>query len=297
MITVDPKTVSTGQFHGHMLGAVAPRPIAFASTIDAEGHVNLSPYSFFNAFSSNPPILVFSPSRRVRDNTTKHSLENVHEVKEVVINIVNYPMVEQMSLASTEYAKGVDEFVKAGLTAVPSERVKPPRVGESPAAFECVVREVLPMGQEGGAGNLVICEVVLAHYQEGIMGTDGRIDPFKLDAVARLGGNWYCRANGESLFEVAKPLSTLGMGVDQLPAHIRNSTVLTGNNLGRLGNTEQLPTPEAIEEHRHGAFVQAMMRGHEGDRLKRQLHLLAKQQIAEDRPDLAWLTLMLPEAF
>lgn len=246
MYSVDPKNISTAQFHGLMLGAVAPRPIAFASTVDAAGKVNLSPYSFFNAFSANPPILIFSPARRVRDNTTKHTLQNVMEHGEVVINIVNYAIVEQMSLSSTEYDKGVNEFTKAGLTEAPSEKVKPPRVAEAPAAFECKVRDIIHLGEEGGAGNLIICEVVMAHFQEGILDDNQKIDPFKLDAVARMGGNWYCRANGDQLFEIAKPLSTLGIGVDQLPADIRTSDILTGNNLGQLGNVERLPSQEEI---------------------------------------------------
>lgn len=248
MKTIDPKEVNTAAFHGYMLGAVAPRPIAFASTVDKEGNVNLSPFSFFNAFGANPPTLIFSPARRVRDNTTKHTLENVLEVPEVAINICNYAMVEQMSLSSTEYEKGVNEFIKAGLTELPSERIKPPRVSESPAQFECVVKDVVQLGTEGGAGNLIICEVLLAHIDEAILDTNGKIDPFKLDAVARMGGNWYCRANGDALFEVEKPLVKKGIGVDQLPEPIKNSHILTGNHLGKLANVEALPTPDSLKE-------------------------------------------------
>jgi flavin reductase (DIM6/NTAB) family NADH-FMN oxidoreductase RutF len=245
--TINPKEVSTAKFHGYMLGAVAPRPIAFASTVDADGNVNLSPFSFFNCFSANPPIMIFSPARRVRDNTTKHTLENVLVNGEVVINIVDYNMVEQMSLASTEYDEGVDEFVKSGLTPLVSEMIKPPRVAEAPASFECKVIEVKPLGMEGGAGNLIICEVLLMHIKEEILDLDGKIDPFKLDAVARMGGNWYARAQGDAIFEIPKPLTTKGIGVDQIPDDIRNSTVLTGNNLGRLGNTEALPNNHDIK--------------------------------------------------
>lgn len=238
---INPKEIPVGKMHSYLLGAVAPRPIAFASTIDKEGNVNLSPFSFFNCFGANPPILIFSPARRGRDNTTKHSYENVLEVPEVVINIVNYALVQQMSLASTEYPKGVNEFVKAGLTQVASSVVKPPRVGEAPVAFECKVLQVIPTGTEGAAGNLVICEVLRMHLKEEILDSEGRIDPFKIDAVARMGGDWYCRANGESLFKVPKPLEKIGIGIDQLPAALRNSKVLSGNDLGMLANVEKLP--------------------------------------------------------
>ena len=246
---IDPKNISPAAFQAYLQGAVAPRPIAFASTIDAEGQVNLSPFSFFNVFSSNPPILVFSPSRRVRDNTTKHTLENVQEVKEVVINIVDFAMVEQMSLSSTEYDKGINEFTKAGLTEEPSEKIQPPRVKEAPVAFECIVKDIISLGDQGGAGNLIICEVILARVDDAILDTDGKIDPFKLDAVARMGGDWYCRANGSALFEIPKPLRTKGIGVDQIPDQIKNSLVLTGNNLGRLGNVEALPSKFEILEY------------------------------------------------
>lgn len=241
MVTINPKEIPVGKMHSYLLGAVAPRPIAFASTIDKEGNVNLSPFSFFNCFGANPPILVFSPARRGRDNTTKHSYENVLEVPEVVINIVNYSMVQQASLASTEYPKGVNEFVKAGFTEVASTLIKPPRVGESPVAFECNVLQVIKTGEQGAAGNLVICEVVLVHIKEDVLDGEGKIDPFKLDAVARMGGDWYCRANGEALFKVPKPLEKIGIGVDQLPENIRNSKILTGNDLGMLANVERIP--------------------------------------------------------
>jgi flavin reductase (DIM6/NTAB) family NADH-FMN oxidoreductase RutF len=252
-MTIDPKEVSVGKMHSYLLGAIAPRPIAFASTIDKDGNVNLSPFSFFNCFGANPPLLIFSPARRGRDNTTKHTYENVLDVPEVVINIVNYAIVQQMSLASTEYAKGVNEFVKAGLTPISSLKIKPPRVGESPAAFECRVLQVIPTGIEGGAGNLVICEVVLAHIKDEILDVEGKIDPHKLDAVARMGGDWYCRAQGESLFKVPKPLDKITVGIDQLPEAIRLSTVLTGNDLAMLANVEQVPVgvySSDAEKHR-----------------------------------------------
>lgn len=260
MKIVDPEKLSVPEMHGYLLGAVIPRPIAFASTVDAQGNVNLSPFSFFNCFSANPPVLVFSPARRGRDNTTKHTYENVLEVPEVVISIVNYDIVEQMSLSSTEYPSEVNEFVKAGLTPESSERVSPPRVKESPVSFECKVLEVKPLGSEGGAGNLVICEVLLMHVSELVLNEKGKIDPYKLDAVARLGGNYYSRVTPESIFEIAKPLARLGIGLDQLPKDIRESTVFTGNELARLANVEAIPIVSAeiasevrlfLEEHKN----------------------------------------------
>ncbi|MEQ9022042.1 MAG: flavin reductase family protein, partial [Pseudomonadales bacterium] len=247
-MTIDPKEIPVPQLHGHLLGAVAPRPIAFASTVDKDGNVNLSPFSFFNVFSANPPVMIFSPARRGRDNTTKHTLENVKEHAEVVVNIVSYAMVQQMSLSSTEYAKGVNEFTKAGFTEVKSERVKPPRVKEAPVSFECKVIEVKSLGEQGGAGQLVICEVLLMHIADRVLGEDGKIDPNKIDLVSRMGGNWYARASGDAIFEVAKPLTTMGIGVDQIPDQIRTSTVLTGNHLGMLGNVEALPTEEEVND-------------------------------------------------
>ncbi|WP_167343276.1 flavin reductase family protein [Nonlabens sp. SY33080] len=245
MLTVDPKEISTAHLHGLMLGAVQPRPIAFASTVDVDGNVNLSPYSFFNVFSANPPIMIFSSARRVRNNTVKHTLLNAQATQEVVINIVNYDIVQQMSLSSTEYDAGVDEFVKSGLTAVKSDLVQPPRVEESPAAFECKVKEIVELGQEGGAGNLIICEVVKVHIKDEVLTDDQKIDPFKIDTVARMGGNWYCRSK-DAMFEVPKPLSSLGVGVDALPEHARNSHVLTGNDLGKLGNVERVPERDEV---------------------------------------------------
>ena len=245
MISIEPHELSTGKLHAYLLGAVSPRPICFASTVDNEGNVNLSPFSFFNVFSAKPPILVFSPARRGRDNTTKHTYENVLEVPEVVINIVSFEMVQQVSLSSTEYAKGINEFKKAGFTELASHIVKPPRVAEAPVQMECKVNEVIALGKEGGAGNLVICEVVKLHIKEDILDEEGNIDPFKIDTVSRLGGNWYSRAK-EGLFEVPKPLTTLGIGVDSLPEEIRHSKVLTGNDLGMLGNVENFPNSEEI---------------------------------------------------
>lgn len=221
--------------------AVAPRPIALASTIDKEGNINLSPFSFFNLFSSNPPILVFSPARRVRDNSTKDTLHNVLETKEVVIGNVNFDMVQQVSLSSTEYETGIDEFIKSGLTKIPAEKVKPPLIAESPVNMECKVIEVKPLGTEGGAGNLVICEVVKIHIKEEFLNEEGNLDQKKLNLVSRLGGNWYGKTSTETLFEVPKPLVTKGIGFDLLPLEIKNSKIFTGNDLGMLANVEQLP--------------------------------------------------------
>jgi flavin reductase (DIM6/NTAB) family NADH-FMN oxidoreductase RutF len=274
-----------------MLGAIAPRPIAFASTIDAQGQVNLSPFSFFNAFGSNPPIVIFSPARRVRGNTTKHSLDNVREVPEVVINIVNYAMVQQMSLASTEYDKGVNEFVKAGFTAAKSTVVKPPRVAEAPVAFECKVNQIIETGSEGGAANLIICEIILAHVHEDILDTHGKIDPFKIDLVARMGGDWYCRANGEALFEVEKPLAKKGIGIDQIPASIRFSKILTGNDLGKLGNVEILPTQAEVDTFaQEPELLQAMTQAQDIEII---LHKLAQQYLEQNDTVKAWKTLLI----
>ncbi|WP_225986381.1 flavin reductase family protein [Rufibacter sp. LB8] len=295
MKTFNPKDIPTGEFHSLMLGAIAPRPIAFASTVDNEGNVNLSPFSFFNCFGSNPPVLIFSPARRVRDNTGKHTLENVLETGEVVINIGNYAMVEQMSLASTEYDKGVNEFIKAGLTPAPSTLIKPPRVAEAPAAFECKVLEVKPIGDKGGAANLVICEALLLHVKDEVFGEDGKtIDPFKLDAVARLGGDWYLRAQGDCLFELPKPLRNKGMGIDQLPNHIKTSSVLTGNHLARLGNTESFPTTDEISAFASEPMYRYLMQTHQQNpaELARQIHLLAKKLLEEGRVTDAWKALL-----
>ncbi|WP_418636293.1 flavin reductase family protein [Winogradskyella sp.] len=247
MVSFNPQDLTTGILHGYLLSAVAPRPIAFASTIDAQGNPNLSPFSFFNVFSANPPILIFSPARRVRDNTTKHTLENVEITKEVVINVVNYDMVHQASLSSTEYPEGVNEFEKAGLTMLPSDKVKPFRVAESPIQLECKVNDIVHLGTEGGAGNLVICEVVKLHISEEVLNDDKTINQEALDLVARAGGSYYSRAK-KGFFEIPKPLATKGIGVDNMPEHVRNSMILTGNNLGMLGNVDALPTKDEVNQ-------------------------------------------------
>ena len=247
MTSFEPKDCTIQQLQALLSSAVAPRPIAFASTIDSDGNPNLSPFSFFNIFSTNPPILIFSPARRVRDNTTKHTHHNVQEVKEVVINVVHYEMIQQMSLSSTEYAKDVNEFKKSGLTMLASDLVRPFRVAESPIQMECKVNEIKPLGTENGAGNLVICEVLKIHVSETVMNIDGTINQEKLDLVARGGGSYYIRAK-EGFLEIPKPLKTLGIGVDTLPKEVQQSTILTGNDLGILGNVEALPNAEELQE-------------------------------------------------
>ena len=279
-LTIDPSEAATSSLHGYLQGAIAPRPIALASTVDKNGAVNLSPFSFFNLFSTHPPIVIFSPSRRVRDNTTKHTLENVKEVPEVVINIVDYSMVEQVSLASCEYPRGVNEFEKAGFTPMASLKVKPPRVAQSPASFECKVNEVIALGQGGGAGNLVVCEILVAHFKEAILDSSKNIDPQKLDAVARMGGDFYCRAHGESIFSVPKPNTKLGIGFDQLPEKVRHSKILSANDLARLANVEKLPRPES-----------PAIRGGQDEEA---LHLLAKKLLSEGKVAEAWGVLLAP---
>jgi flavin reductase (DIM6/NTAB) family NADH-FMN oxidoreductase RutF len=239
-MTIHPQDLKVPQLHGFLLGAISPRPICFASTIDQDGNPNLSPFSFFNVFGSNPTTLIFSPARRGRDNTTKHTLENVKVVGEVVINVVNYNMVQQMSLASCEYPKGVNEFIKSGFTPIASEQIKPWRVKESPVQMECIVKQIIETGTGGGAGNLVICEIVCMHIDESVLDINGQIDQHKIDLVGRLGKDWYVRASGEALFEVAKPNTELGIGIDALPDIIKNSE-LTGNELGMLANVSSLP--------------------------------------------------------
>jgi flavin reductase (DIM6/NTAB) family NADH-FMN oxidoreductase RutF len=292
MLSIDPKTLPVAKVHGYLLGAVAPRPIAFASTLDEEGNPNLSPFSFFNVFSANPPIAIFSPARRGRDNTTKHTYENVKKVKECVINIVNYDMVQQMSLASVEYPKGINEFVKAGFTPIASEVVKPFRVKESPVQLECIVKDVIELGTEGGAGNLVICEVVRIHINEEILDTNGRIDPEKIDLVARMGGDWYSRAK-LGLFEVAKPNEKIGIGVDQIPSDIRFSKVLTGNHLGQLGNSESLPDETSVNEFKLTELAELFIEFEDdAQKLESALHQKAASFLNVGNVHDAWLTLL-----
>ena len=285
MLSIDPKEISTGKLHSYLLGSIAPRPIAFASTIDINGKPNLSPFSFFNVFGANPPILIFSPARRVRDNTTKHTLENALATKEVVINIVNYAIVQQMSLSSTEYPAGVNEFEKAGFTMLKSDKIKPFRVAESPVQLECKVNDVIFTGDEAGAGNLIICEVVKVHISEDVLDANGGIDQHKIDLVARAGGSYYSRAR-DGFFEIPKPIRTLGIGVDQIPKEIRNSPILTGNNLGMLGNVEQLPTKETVNNFakEHPQFIGL-------ETLKK--HTFAQEFLNKNDVESAWKVLLI----
>ena len=285
MLSIDPKEISTGKLHSYLLGSIAPRPIAFASTIDTNGKPNLSPFSFFNVFGANPPILIFSPARRVRDNTIKHTLENVLATKEVVINIVNYAIVQQMSLSSTEYPAGVNEFEKAGFTMLKSDKIKPFRVAESPVQLECKVNDVIFTGDEAGAGNLIICEVVKVHISEDVLDENGGIDQHKIDLVARAGGSYYSRAR-DGFFEIPKPIRTLGIGVDQIPKEIRNSPILTGNNLGMLGNVEQLPTKETVNNFakEHPQFIGL-------ETLKK--HTFAQEFLNKNDVESAWKVLLI----
>jgi flavin reductase (DIM6/NTAB) family NADH-FMN oxidoreductase RutF len=280
--TFDPSKIPHADLHRLMLGAVAPRPIAFASTVDSEGRPNLSPFSFFNAFGVNPSTLIFSPSRRGRDNTTKDTFENLKLVPEVVINAVTYSMVEQVSLASTEFPKGVNEFEKAGFTPVASEKIRPFRVGESPVQWECKVRQIIETGSGGGAANLIICEVLLVHINEEILTADNQIDTQNIDLVGRLGGDFYVRAHGNALFKVEKPLQKPAIGFDALPDHLRNSPLLTGNELGRLGSSETIPTREEIE---HAAQISGAKEIIENqiltmDAKLEMLHYLIRSQLA-----------------
>lgn len=289
MITLKTEELSAVQLQDYLQYAIAPRPICFASTIDAEGNVNLSPFSFFNMFSTKPPICIFSPARRVRDNTIKHTLENVHQVKECVINIVNYDMVQQMSLASTEYGKGVNEFEKAGFTMLKSDLIAPPRVAEAPVQLECVINDIIPLGDAHGAGNLVLAEVKLIHINEDVLDENGKIDQQKMDLVARLGGDWYCRVTRDNLFKVAKPLSKLGIGVDCLPKSVRLSKVLTGNDLGMLGNVEKLPTEDEVDLISQLAEVKEVLDATIGDAVnrERELHELAHNFLRQGNIELA----------
>jgi len=288
MTSFEPKDLSVGKLHSYLLSAVAPRPIAFASTIDVDGNPNLSPFSFFNVFSANPPIMIFSPARRVRNNTAKHTLENAETIKEVVINVVNYDLVQQASLSSTEYPEGVNEFDKAGLTMLKSDIVRPFRVAESPVQFECKVNDIIKLGTEGGAGNLVICEVVKLHIAKEVLSEDGAIIQEQLDLVARAGGSYYSRAK-VGFFEIPKPISTLGIGVDAMPNHVKNSMILTGNDLGMLGNVEAMPTTQTIE-----AFVNDISERYPNikDATHRNKHKLAQNYLSFGDVESAWKVLL-----
>ena len=294
MLTLDPKELATKDLHGYLLSSVGPRPIALASTVDENGRPNLSPYSFFNVFSANPPIAIFSPARRVRNNTTKHTLENVALTKEVVINVVSHSIVEQTSLSSSEYEAGIDEFVKAGFTPIPSDIVKPFRVKESPVQMECVVKEIVSLGTEGGAGNLVICEIVKIHVSEHILDEQQQIDPHKIDLVGRMGANWYCRASGEAIFEVQKPNSKIGIGYDQLPIRVRNSFILSGNDLAKLANFEKIPSEELVEIFKENTDIAKVLHaGFDDEETREELHKHAKHLLENNEVEAAWKTLLI----
>ena len=293
MVSIDPKDLPVQKLHQYLLGAIGPRPIAFASTVDAEGKPNLAPFSFFNVFSANPPILIFSPARSGRTNTTKDTYNNVKVVPEVVINVVNYDIVHQMSLASSPYAPGVNEFEKAGFTALKSDSVKPFRVAESPVQFECKVNEVIELGTEGGAGNLIICEVLKIHMHDEVLDSNGMIDQQKIDLVARMGGDWYSRANAESMFEITKPISICGIGFDALPVDIKSSKILSGNNLGHLAGIEKIPDETNVNEYKLLELSDLFVSLEDNPlALEQELHKRAQSLLDENKLEEAWLTLL-----
>lgn len=285
------KDIKPSEIQNFLNYAIAPRPICFASTMDLKGNVNLSPFSYFNLFSVNPPVIIFSPSRRIRNNTTKHTFENLSEVPEVVVNIVTYDMVQQVSLSSCEFPKGADEFLKAGFTKEPSHIIKPPRVKESPVQMECKVLEIKPLGKEAGAGNLIIAEVLIMHINENILNKDGKIDQQKLDLVARLGGDWYARINGDNLFEVEKPDILAGIGIDNLPESIKHSNILTGNHLGQLANVHELPVvdPSYEDEKLKNIFQYFSLNPEE---MENELHLYAAALLNKGKVNEAWQVLL-----
>ncbi|MCH1437785.1 MAG: flavin reductase family protein [Flavobacteriales bacterium] len=294
MLTIDPKELNTKELHGYLMGSVGPRPIALASTVDEMGRPNLSPFSFFNVFSANPPIAIFSPARRSRDNRIKHTLENASETKEVVINLVSYNIVQQMSLSSSEFSKGVNEFTKSGFTPIPSDMVKPFRVKESPVQLECTIKDIVSMGDEGGAGNLVICEIVKMHISEQVLDANKQIDPHKIDLVGRMGGNWYCRASGDSIFKIEKPGGKKGIGFDGLPKRILNSFILTGNDLAKLAGVEVLPTTEDVNRYKENTDIAHILHTTTDDEEAREeLHYHAKALLEENKIVEAWSTLLI----
>jgi len=298
-MTIDPKEIPMPKLHEHLLGAVAPRPIAFVSTIDKDGNVNLSPFSFFNVFGANPPVMIFSPARSGKTGATKNTHDNVKEVPECVVNIAHYDMLYQMNLAAGMYPKGTDEFTKSGLTAIDSVRVKPPRVGECYVSFECKVVQVIETGQAGGSGNLIVCEVVMMHIHDKVLDSEGSIDPLKMDYIARMGKQNWCRIGAENMFTVPsfKMANELGIGFEQLPEGIRQSKYLTGNDLAQLANSDKIPSEKELFEMRDVEEVQVVVRnhGHDFSAFEREMHLLAKQEIEQSNVWLAWKMLMIVE--
>ena len=293
MISIDPKNIEVPRLHRYLLGAIGPRPIAFASTIDTDGVPNLAPFSFFNAFSANPPILVFSPARSGRTNTTKDTYNNVKKVPEVVINVVNYELVHQMSLTSSPYPSNTDEFIKSGLTPVTSDLIKPFRIKESPVQFECRVNQVIELGDKGGAGNLIICEVLKIHISEDVLDEKDMIDQHKIDLVSRMGGNWYCRADESSMFEIPKPITTCGIGYDELPPDILNSQILTANNLGQLAGIESIPNETDVNEYKLLELSELFLSlEDDAPQLEIEIHKRAKLLLEKNNLEEAWLTLL-----
>lgn len=293
MKSINPKEIEIPKLHRYLLGSVGPRPIAFASTIDSKGNINLAPFSFFNVFSANPPIMIFSPARSGRTNESKDTYNNVKEVPEVVINVVTHEMVHQMSLASSPYGSDVSEFEKAGFTSLESDMITPPRVKESPVQFECKVNEVIELGDQGGAGNLIICEVLRIHVKESLLDQNEMIDQHKIDLVSRMGGNWYCRADKNSMFEIQKPITTCGIGFDALPTDIRNSSILSGNDLGQLAGIEQLPNETDVNEYKLLELSELFLSLEEDAvQLEIEIHKRAKDLLTRNLLEEAWLTLL-----
>lgn len=293
MKSINPKEIEIPKLHRYLLGSVGPRPIAFASTIDSKGNINLAPFSFFNVFSANPPIMIFSPARSGRTNESKDTYNNVKEVPEVVINVVTHDMVHQMSLASSPYDSDVSEFEKAGFTSLASDIITPPRVKESPVQFECKVNEVVELGDQGGAGNLIICEVLRIHVKESLLDENEMIDQHKIDLVSRMGGNWYCRADKNSMFEIQKPITTCGIGFDALPTDIRNSSILSGNDLGQLAGIEQLPNETDVNEYKLLELSELFLSLEEDAvQLEIEIHKRAQDLLKRNLLEEAWLTLL-----
>lgn len=293
MKSINPKEIEIPKLHRYLLGSVGPRPIAFASTIDSKGNINLAPFSFFNVFSANPPIMIFSPARSGRTNESKDTYNNVKEVPEVVINVVTHDMVHQMSLASSPYDSDVSEFEKAGFTSLASDMITPPRVKESPVQFECKVNEVIELGDQGGAGNLIICEVIRIHVKESLLDQNEMIDQHKIDLVSRMGGNWYCRADKNSMFEIQKPITTCGIGFDALPTDIRNSSILSGNDLGQLAGIEQLPNETDVNEYKLLELSELFLSLEEDAvQLEIEIHKRAQDLLKRNLLEEAWLTLL-----
>lgn len=293
MKSINPKEIEIPKLHRYLLGSIGPRPIAFASTIDSKGNINLAPFSFFNVFSANPPIMIFSPARSGRTNESKDTYNNVKEVPEVVINVVTHDMVHQMSLASSPYGSDVSEFEKAGFTSLASDMITPPRVKESPVQFECKVNEVIELGDQGGAGNLIICEVLRIHVKESLLDQNEMIDQHKIDLVSRMGGNWYCRADKNSMFEIQKPITTCGIGFDALPKDIRNSSILSGNDLGQLAGIEQLPNETDVNEYKLLELSELFLSLEEDAvQLEIEIHKRAQDLLKRNLLEEAWLTLL-----